>query len=451
MLSLSKTRILRLSKYINNITGLQFFQLFRFGILLLISIIFSKSSLSQGEIGIYETFLLIAGGVSFFWISGLIQSLMPLFKSNRSLAEDGENSPVLFNSALLMLFMSTLAGVVVWLADDFLADILSLHTSSVPYLKILVAYIILSGPNNLIEYIFLLKNQSKKIIIYAIVSLSLQLIFVTTPVLLGYDLGYGLYGLVAVNMLKFLLLMVLIRRYSRISFSPAYLREHILLAAPLVFSVLLSGSANYFDGFLVSYHFDEAKFAVFRYGARELPFVVLVANAFSNAMIPEFTLDAGREMAMEKLKQRSAKLMLILYPLTIVFLLTSRWLYPLVFNPSFIESATVFNVYLLLIFSRLLFPQTILVGWKKTRAIMVSSMVEVIINISLSIWLIQVMGIVGVAWATVIAYMAQKLVLMAYLWIRKNISPLAYVPVKSWIAWSILLVIAYAGASVLYW
>ncbi|HKK68218.1 MAG TPA: hypothetical protein VJ946_08390, partial [Bacteroidales bacterium] len=172
---------MRLSKYINNITGLQFFQLFRFGILLLISIIFSKSSLSQGEIGIYETFLLIAGGVSFFWISGLIQSLMPLFKSNRSHAEDGENSPVLFNSALLMLFMSTLAGVVVWLADDFLADILSLHTSSVPYLKILVAYIILSGPNNLIEYIFLLKNQSKKIIIYAVVSLTLQLIFVTTP------------------------------------------------------------------------------------------------------------------------------------------------------------------------------------------------------------------------------------------------------------------------------
>lgn len=451
MLSLSKTQILRLSKYINNITGLQFFQLFRFGILFLISIIFSKSSLSQGEIGIYETFLLIAGGVSFFWISGLLQSLMPLFKHSRSHENSTDNNPVLFNSALLMLFMSTLAGIAVWLADSFLADILSLHTDSVPYLKILVAYIILSGPNNLIEYVFLLKNQSKNIIIYAVVSLSLQLFFVTAPVLLGYDLGYGLYGLVAVNMLKFVLLVYLVRKYSKIKLSLPYLKEHILLATPLILSILLSGSATYFDGFLVSYHFDEAKFAVFRYGARELPFVVLLANAFSNAMIPEFSLPAKRKQAMEHMKQRSAKLMLYLYPVTIIFLLTSRWLYPVVFNPSFTESATVFNVYLLVIFSRLLFPQTILIGWRKTRAIMFSSLIEILINIGLSLWLIQIFGLVGVAWATVIAYLAQKIILMAYLWYRKNIPPARYIPVRAWALWSILLIMAYLGANWLYW
>ncbi|MFO7790898.1 MAG: hypothetical protein R6V32_10025, partial [Bacteroidales bacterium] len=84
---------MRLGKYINNITGLQFFQLFRFGILLLISIVFSKSRLSQGEIGIYETFLLIAGGVSFFWISGLIQALMPLFKSNIRFGSKSQHTP----------------------------------------------------------------------------------------------------------------------------------------------------------------------------------------------------------------------------------------------------------------------------------------------------------------------------------------------------------------------
>ncbi len=439
-------------KYINNIAGLQFFQLFRFVILFLISIVFSKSALKQGEIGIYETFLLIAGGVSFFWISGLIQSLMPLFKtkvSDRAAAKD--DTGILFNAALLMFFMSTMAGIFVYLVDDYLAGLLSLHTSSVPYLKILVAYIILSGPNNLIEYIFLLKNQSKNIVLFSTISLTVQLVCVTVPVLLTNDLGYGLYGLLAVNALKFVFLVFLIQKYSNIKLRVDHIKKHLHLASPLIISVLLSGSASYFDGFLVSYHFDEAKFAVFRYGARELPFVVLLANAFSNAMIPDFSVKGKRNEAMAHMRRRSRKLMNLLFPVSIIFLLTSKWLYPIVFNPDFIQSAAVFNAYLLIILSRLLFPQTVLIGWQKTRAIMASSLLELTINIGLSLWFIQTMGLVGVAYATVIAYMLQKIILIAYLWTRKHIHPAKYVPLSAWIGWSVVLLMVYAGVNIWIW
>ncbi|MDA3819980.1 MAG: polysaccharide biosynthesis C-terminal domain-containing protein [Candidatus Delongbacteria bacterium] len=449
---MKKITMFKPGKYINNITGLQFFQLFRFGILFLISIIFSKSALKQGEIGIYETFLLIAGGVSFFWISGIIQSLMPLFRNQvpaRSTSKD--DTGILFNSALLMLSMSTMVGIFVFLVNDYLAGLLSLHTSSVPYIKILVAYIILSGPNNLIEYIFLLKNQSKNIVLFSTISLTLQLLCVTMPVLLTNDLGYGLYGLLAVNALKFLFLIYLIRRYSKIQVRFDLIKKHLHLASPLIFSIFLSGSASYFDGFLVSYHFDEARFAIFRYGARELPFVVLLANAFSNAMIPEFSTKGTQLAAFESMRKKSKKLMTVLFPLSILFLLTSKWLYPVVFNPDFLPSAAVFNVYLLLILSRLLFPQTLLIGWQKTRAIMVSSLIELTINVGLSVWFIQTMGIVGVAYATVIAYMVQKIILIAYLWIRNEIHPAKYIPISSWIGWSVILMLVYAGVNIWIW
>ncbi|MGC9332376.1 MAG: polysaccharide biosynthesis C-terminal domain-containing protein, partial [Bacteroidales bacterium] len=434
------------------ITGLQFFQLFRFGILFLISMVFSKSALKQGEIGIYETFLLIAGSVSFFWISGLIQSLLPLYKTKVSdHATTKDDTGILFNAALLMLFLSTMAGIFVYLIDDSFARLLSLHTSSVPYLKILIAYIILSGPNNLIEYIFLLKNQSKNIVLFSTISLTLQLICVTVPVLLTNDLGYGLYGLLAVNALKFLFLVYLIRRYSKFELRFDLIKKHLHLASPLIFSILLTGSASYFDGFLVSYHFDEARFAIFRYGARELPFIVLLANAFSNAMIPEFSTKDSRLAAMKSMRKKSKKLLAVLFPLSILFLLTSKWLYTVVFNPDFLPSAAVFNVYLLLILSRLLFPQTILIGWQKTRAIMVSSLIELTINVGLSIWFIQIMGIVGVAYATVIAYMVQKIILIAYLWVRKKIHPAQYIPISSWIGWSVVLMLVYAGVNIWIW
>ena len=68
--------------------------------------------------------------------------------------------------------------------------------------------IIVSGPVNLIEYFYLLKNKAIHIIIYGLLSFALQLVCVTLPVLLGYDLGYGLYGLVYVNILRFGVLII---------------------------------------------------------------------------------------------------------------------------------------------------------------------------------------------------------------------------------------------------
>jgi O-antigen/teichoic acid export membrane protein len=439
ILSLYQIKNVNLSKYITNINSLQFFQLFRFSILLLISIIFSKSGLSTGEIGIYETFLLIAGGVSFFWISGFIQSLLPLFKEQNK----NKKSALLFNSFLLLLLFSILSGIFVFLSNEFLAEFLGLHTTKLPYLKILFAYIVLSGPNNLIEYILLLKNKSKSIIYYGITSFSLQLIFITTPVLLGYDLGYGLYGLVFINLLKFFYLLYQLFKYSLFQIDFNHLITHLKLAMPLIFSILLSGSASYVDGFLVSNRFNEATFAIFRYGARELPFVVLLANAFSNAMIPEFSGKYNLSKSLSNLKNRSRKLMNILFPATIILLLTSELIYPIVFNPDFSESAHVFNIYLLIIISRLIFPQTILVGLKKTSIIMISSAIELFFNIGLSLVFIGKWGIEGVALATLIAYLIQKIIMMTYLSSSLKIQVKNYISISVWGTWSILTICIY--------
>jgi len=75
---------LNIIKHITNVRALQAFQLIRFVVLFLINIIFSKSNLKLGEIGTYETFLLIAGGVSFFWIGGMIQSLLGVYNNSET-------------------------------------------------------------------------------------------------------------------------------------------------------------------------------------------------------------------------------------------------------------------------------------------------------------------------------------------------------------------------------
>jgi len=418
--------------------------------LLLISIVFTKTNLGTGDIGIYETFLLIAGGVSFFWTSGIIQSFLSLFGNSKSLGDsNAAKTPALFNTVLVLTFFSILAAAFVYFSRDFLADLLNLRGNNIPYLRILLMYIVVSGPANLVEYVYLLRNKSGAIIRYGLISMGLQFICVTAPVLFGFDLGYGLYGLVFVNLVRLVWLAVLVFKYSGIRISLPYIKEQLVFGSPLILSLMMSGSAQYIDGFLVSNFYGEATFAVFRYGARELPFVVLLANAFSSAMIPAFSQNENLKETLNLLRNKAGKLAHVLFPMSILFLLLSKWMYPIIFNENFAESANVFNVYLLIIVSRLVFPQTILIGLRKSKVIMTASLIEIVVNVFFSVLFIKTIGVIGVAYATIVAYYLEKALLMLYLRYRMNIRPGEYTPVRWFLFYSALIFIAYSIVSFL--
>ena len=68
----------------------------------------------------------------------------------------------------------------------------------------------------------------------------------------------------------------------------------------------------------------------------------------------------------------------------------------------------------MLIVSRLVFPQTILIGLQKNKAIMVASFLEIILNVAFSILFMQFWGLAGVAYGTVCAYAFEKLILNGF-------------------------------------
>jgi O-antigen/teichoic acid export membrane protein len=181
---------------------------------------------------------------------------------------------------------------------------------------------------------------------------------------------------------------------------------------------------------------------VYRYGAKEFPLVLLLANAFSNGMVPKVS-QQGVQDAVKIIKKESLRLMHFFFPISIGFMLVSEWLYPRLFNQDFIDSAAVFNVYLLLVVSRLVFPQTLLIGLKKTKTIMLVAGLELAVNFGLSILLVQQYGLVGIAFATVIASVLDKLILMFWLRSSEGITPKSYWPWKWHLGYSIIIGLTY--------
>lgn len=432
---------------ISNISSLQVFQLIRFVSLFLISIVFAKSYLSTSEIGNYETLLFISGAVSFFWVSGIIQSFLPIYKNNESGISEEKS---IFNLFFLIATLSVLTAVLVFILRGSFSSFVS-SPEQLNYIEIFVIYILLNNPTFIIEYIYLIKNKPKQIISYGLISYTLQFLFVVLPILLGFGIQEVVYGLILISALRLGLLAILLVKYSEFSLSSKFLKEHLSLASPLMFSMVLSGSAQYIDGIIISNKYDSATFAVFRYGARELPIVVLLANAFSNGMLPMFADKANINTILADIKAKSRKLMNFLFPITFILLISSNFVYPYVFNEDFTESAKVFNVYLLLILARLVFPQTILIGLKRTNLILFTSMAELIINVSLSLLFINYFGIIGVAIATLIAFASEKLILTSLVYFKLKILPKQYISVLPLILYSFITLFLYYVVDYIFW
>ena len=303
-------------------------------------------------------------------------------------------------------------------------------------------YLLFIGPSFLAEYILLLKEESKGLVLYGIVAFGLQLACVAGPIVLGYGLEEVMVGLVLSSIVRFLITLGLLGRYAEFKLDTAYMQQFLVTAGPLMAATLLSGSAEYLDGFIVSKYFDEGTFAVYRYGAKEFPLVLLLANAFSNGMVPKVA-QQGVNKAVQTIKKESLKLMHLFFPISIGFMLVSQWAYPKLFNSDFAESAVVFNVYLLLVVSRLVFPQTLLIGLKKTKTIMLVAGLELAVNFGFSILLVQQFGLVGIAFATVIASVLDKLLLMLLLKLSEGVSPISYWPWKWHLGYSAMIGLTY--------
>jgi hypothetical protein len=416
-------------------------------IFLIISIVFTKSHLTRSEIGQWEMFMFIAGLMTFFWVTGIIQSLLPLYHRNKTYRKIGDNgttkSPEIFNAFLLLCFFSLLFFI---LGHSLKNNFSVFHFSgNVPYINLLLLYILLSSPVCLIEYIYLLNNRSYRIFQYGLYTFTAQLILIIVPIILGKDIIWSIYGLLSITLFRWVWLIILLRRYTEMRISVEFMKEHLYLGTPLILTSLISGSAQYTDGVIISAVYrDPAMFAWFRYGAKEFPLVLMLANGLSNAMLPEFSTRERMKESLAKIRVKSKRLMHILFPSAMVMMLFTRWIYPRMFNPEFQKSADIFLIYSLLIIPRLVFPQTVIVGRKKTHITLIAAILELAINIPLSLFMIKWnYGLVGVALSTFLAYVIGKMFLTGYLWIKMKIKPSEYIPVRLYALYCLALALIF--------
>jgi O-antigen/teichoic acid export membrane protein len=414
------------------------YQLMRYGGMIALGICLAKV-LPQDVIGKFETFLLISGMFTFFWVSGIINSMLAALPKK----PETEQKLYIYNTFITLVVCSFFAAALLSL---FAKNVLELmhNTANTGLVGLAIAFIVVNSPSFITEYILYLNNQTRLLIVYGISMAVITVCAAFVPAAMGMHIEYSMAALCGVGVIKLIYAMVMLGRYATPKLNRPMIQENLKQAWPLIGSIFVSGSAEYIDGFIVKAKFDDATFTIYRYGAKELPILLIMANTLSTGMIKPIA--ENLEKGMEELKAASTRLMHIFFPISIVLMLCSTFLFKKVYTDAFAFSALIFNIYLLLAIPRVLFPQTILTALQKNKVVLVSSMLEIVINVSASLYLSTIFGLAGIALGTLIAYVFDKVFLVLYMWGVVGVSPGRYLHKGWYLVYGTALLLAFFAA-----
>lgn len=419
------------------VNGFQTFVLLRFSFAILLSIAMVKSGTALAVIGQYEALMLLGGLFTFFWTTGLLNGLLSYFPTLVPSARPAFLTEV----TVLVTVLSTSMAALLWLGRDWIVPTLT-SFEELPHYHWMCLWVALNLPTYLVEHLYILQDHPRKMVAFGLYSFGGQFLAVVLPLLLGYGLGVSFQCLVALAATKQLWLWLELYPVTSRRVRWQHLRPYLAIASPLVIYTLVGGMMNSLDGVIIMRHLDETAFVIYRNGARELPISLALLNAMSAALVPQVARDLRASLA--TIRQRTGRLIAPLFALSVVLMFLAEWAFPLVFSSDFTGSALVFKVYLLILVSRIILPQTLLIGLQRTRTILWASVLETTLNLVLSLWWITHWGLAGVALATVVAFLTEKLYLMIYLQRKLAIAPNAYIRLRAWLGWSAALLAAFA-------
>ncbi len=405
----------------------QLFMLCRMSGILLSTIIIARL-VSLEEVGLIEMLMFCGYLVTFFWSDAIVKGFLSVASPERRMQE---------GSSLLWLsfFMGLLVMGLLVAGQRWLVPLLT-HRPVLSGLSLFGVYQVFILPVWLAPFTGILKRHNMLLVCLYVLAGPAFACYVGFNSLSGFE-GI-LVGLMCYAIVGCLWIMMTSTSISQMPWRSLFLRLWPV-TWPLIFYSISTAVARSFDAWLVARHFDTSVFAVFRYGAREFPLVVALSAGLSTAMIGVLTQPA----ALPELKARSRRLMHLCYPWVIMLLLISPPAFAFVFGPGYRESAWIFNIYLLLTLTQLVFPQTVLTARGDTRILWYISLLELAVNIAASLILLQVMGLRGIVWGTWIAYVFEKCILFLVLRKRYQIAFRDIVPVPNLFVYAFAIGLAF--------
>ncbi len=200
---------------------------------------------------------------------------------------------------------------------------------------------------------------------------------------------------------------------------PGGLRAQMAYVIPLAVTRFAAIFNQKLDKFTVGLFFSATAFAEFAVGAQELPLVNILPYSVASTMLPQFVeaFEAGatpRDGAREAIKLWHAgirKVALIMVPLGAFLIVAAEPLMELLYGAPYRNAAAPFRVYTALLPLRVTSYGILLMAFGKTKLLLRSQVIGMLVNTGLAILLLWQLGMIGAPVAAVLT----QVFLMIYL------------------------------------
>jgi O-antigen/teichoic acid export membrane protein len=416
---------------------LQFFNLSRQISVLFYAFLLPFLNFTNDVIGSFELLQILAYSLSFFWISGLIQGLMHIYPSLPIQSKQKLLSAAFFLFCMVSFFFVGLVGL------GFIFNIPVLQTfTTIPFVWIFLLYFLINTPSQLLEYTLFLEEKYQWLKISCIVSFPIQILLFSIPLFWFDNIKLGLMGLTFWAFIRFLVLLIHSFSYP-VHFDKKIIFSWISYSLPLIFSAFVGGLASVINASLVQYYYhgNTAIFAIYRYGARELPFVNGLFEGLGLGIIP--ALIKNMNDGLYQLRKNTLHLLHLVFPFSIILMFFINSWFPVLFSEQFLDSIPIFKIFLFLVVFRIIPTNTVINALGHARILAVIGFLELTIHLILSYFGLKWFGLIGIAYATFFAYSFEKLLGLFYLCWKKGVFITHLIPFYWWLFYSTLLIVSY--------
>jgi len=381
------------SKQAGMLTSAEFI---RFGFKSLIGIVLARI-LIPAELGSYRQLFLIYTTFATLMLLGIPQSALFFLPKLRHRESKNEFISRTVNLVTLLAF---LFGIAILLLRGFITRIF--NNPQLDLLLIIYAvYPLFMFITQIYSSITLGMKQPSKTITFTLFSVAADFVFILGIALLTRNLYYIVLGVMVSAFLQWGFAQFNLSRYrTRVTFDPEFYREIFQYSLPLGLASIIGMLSIQLDKFVVSGFFTPAQYAVFSIGAVELPFISILTNSVNAILLPSISGDPDRLTDIYRAAVR--KNTLIIFPLAMLFFIFARPIITLLYTDTYAASVPYFKVYLLILPLRVATYGIIFMALQKTKYIMLNSIFILLLNLVLNLVLVQMIGMMGAAIATVV-------------------------------------------------
>lgn len=313
-----------------------------------------------------------------------------------------------FGSLLTIAFYFLSGNIAEWFNNDALTS----------YIKIFSPYFLFMLPTQAIIPLLISINRHKAAAITSIIFMMVSIVSVLLPLFIGFGLAEIFISMVAFAFIQILVVILYTAKLLQgfvWKWNSVFLKRQFAYAYPIGLSQVVGIISRALDKYIISFAFMPERFATYEIGAKEIPLVNILPYSISNVLQPKLVeyYQKGDLDTFIKLWHASIrKVSLIMLPIFVFLFITAQELMVFLYTSNYIGSVLIFRIYLCLLPLRVTAYGPILMAAGRPKFVFLATCIGLGLNLCLSIGLLQLIGFVGPAIATVIT---QCFVIILYL------------------------------------